>query len=103
MIGLLFAEIVGVFFVVVLLPFREHFVAVPVAELTEKPVSGLLGRPVAQGSPEHRPLIAQPPQVAHKPENQQSCAADSNSDLGLGEGHLGKFKQGWKKAATLPA
>ena len=45
------------------------------------------------GARQHRPLIAQPPQVADKHHHQQNSAANRNPDLCASEGHSIEFKE----------
>ena len=45
-------------------------------------------RVVIFGLGQHRSLIAEPPDIAEKHEDQQRSGADGNADLGLGEGHF---------------
>src|ERR1700730_5599784 len=42
---------------------------------------------------EHRPLIAQPPDIADKHQHQQSSGAYGNPDLCAGEGHFIEFME----------
>ncbi len=98
------ANIAGIFFVVVVLPFFQKLVAMPIAHLAQEYVGCLLGRSVPQRihfdadgqtgqwivvirPSQYRTLVAQPPQIAHEPEHEQSTSADSNADLRPSEGH----------------
>jgi hypothetical protein len=42
---------------------------------------------------QHRPLIAQPPEVANKHQHEQNSTAGGNPDLCPGEGHFIEFRQ----------
>src|SRR5579872_5063576 len=75
-----------------------------IAQLAQKKIGAVLDRAVAQrvhpdadrqagerivvfGTRQHRRLIAQPPDVAEKSENQQRACADGDGDLCAGEPH----------------
>ena len=104
MLRLRTANVFRVFLVVVVLPLCQQIIAVSIAQLAQKLVGRLFGRAVAQwihpdadrqsgerivilGPSQHWPLIAQPPQVAHKHQHQQRSGADRNADLCFGKGH----------------
>ena len=104
------ANVLRIFLVVIVLPPGEQLVAVPFTQFVEKLVGRVLGRAIAQRihldadrqpgqrimifrSRQHRPLIAQPPDVADKHSHQQSSGADGNPDLCAGEGHCIEFME----------
>src|ERR1700728_51098 len=104
MLRLGIADEVSVFLAVVVLPSREQFVAMAIAQLAKKQVSAVLNGTVAQrihanadrqtakriavlGARKHRSLIAQPPDVAKKSKDQQRASADGNRDLCAGKTH----------------
>src|SRR6476661_9516512 len=104
MLRLRTANVLGVLSMVIMLPFLEHVVAMPVAQLAKKFVGPLFGRPVPQWihanahrqsrqwivilrARQYRALIAQPPEIAHKHHYQQHSGAGRNADLGLSKGH----------------
>src|ERR1700676_3504079 len=105
MLLLRIADEVGIFLAVVVLPFGEQFVAVAIAQLAKKKVGAVLNGAVAQGihldcdwqaregivifgTREHRSLIAEPPDVAEKSEDQQRAHADGDRELGASKAHL---------------
>jgi hypothetical protein len=104
MLGLRFADEVRVFLVVIVLPLREQFVAMPIAQFAQEFIGAVLDGPVAQrihrdaqrqpsqwivifGARENRSLIAQPPDVAEKSKHQQGADADRNGNLCASEPH----------------
>ena len=114
------ADIVGVLLMIVVFPFGEELVAASVAQRVEKLASCTFGRPVAHrihldadwqaterivlfGARQHRPLIAQPPDVAEKHQHNQSSGADSNADLSAVRGHPEGSLTGRQETTRLPA
>src|SRR6266851_3075257 len=92
------ADEVGIFLAVVVLPLREQIVAAAVTNFAEKFSCRFLRGAIAQwielhayrqasqrivifGAGEHRTLIAQPPDVAEKPQHKQGASAHSDTDL----------------------
>src|SRR5271154_2622268 len=82
------ADVVSIFLVVVVLPFRKQFVAMPIAQFFDEFEGGMLGRTVAQRihfdadrqsgqwivifrAGKNGPLIIQPPQIADEDADQQ--------------------------------
>jgi len=108
MLGLRVADEVGILLAVVVLPFGEQIVTVAVAQLAKKEVGAVFNRAVAQRihpdadgqaakrvavfrSRQHRPLIAQPPDVTEKSKHQQRANADGNADLCASKPHPEEF------------